>query len=77
MLHVRLIERGSLFSPPLQAVFAPCRPDDLTPSLSALPDLITPRTKALVLISPNNPTGAVTPPETVRTIQQMCQDKGL
>jgi len=61
----------------VKAVFAPCRPDDLTPSLSALPDLITPRTKALVLISPNNPTGAVTPPETVRTIQQMCQDKGI
>ena len=30
--------------------------------------LITPRTKILVHVSPNNPTGAVTPPEVVREI---------
>jgi aspartate/methionine/tyrosine aminotransferase len=59
-----------------QAVFAPCLPEDLTPDMSVLPSLITPRTKAIVLISPNNPTGAVTPPETIQKIQQLCQDKG-
>jgi len=60
-----------------KAVFAPCRPDDLTPDLSVLPSLITPKTKAIVLISPNNPTGAVTPPETIQKLQQLCLDKGL
>lgn len=60
-----------------KAVLAPCRPDDLTPDLSVLPSLITPKTKAIVLISPNNPTGAITPPETIQKIQQLCLDKGL
>jgi aminotransferase len=38
---------------------------------------ITPRTKALVLISPNNPTGAVTPPAMVREIARIAQERDL
>jgi aminotransferase len=34
---------------------------------------ITPRTKMLVLITPNNPTGAVTPPAAVREIAEICK----
>jgi aminotransferase len=34
---------------------------------------ITPRTKVLVLITPNNPTGAVTPPDAVRAIADICR----
>jgi aminotransferase len=33
---------------------------------------ITPRTKILVLVSPNNPTGAVTPPEAIREIADIA-----
>jgi len=38
---------------------------------------ITPRTKALVLITPNNPTGAVTPPAMVREIARIAQEHDL
>lgn len=33
---------------------------------------ITPRSKVLVLVSPNNPTGAVTPPETIGQIAELA-----
>jgi aminotransferase len=33
---------------------------------------ITPRTKAFVLVSPNNPTGAVTPPAAIRQIAEIA-----
>ncbi len=33
---------------------------------------ITPRSKVLVLVTPNNPTGAVTPPAVIREIADLC-----
>ncbi len=45
------------------------------------PDLIrraiTSRTKAVVTISPNNPTGAVYPEETLREVNALCRDHGI
>jgi aminotransferase len=38
---------------------------------------ITPRTKVLVLVSPNNPTGAVTPPSVIREIAALCERHDL
>ena len=38
---------------------------------------ITPRTKVLVLITPNNPTGAVTPPAMVREIARIAIEKDI
>jgi aminotransferase len=38
---------------------------------------ITPRTKVLVLITPNNPTGAVTPPAMVREIARIAIERDL
>ena len=38
---------------------------------------ITPRTAAVVTISPNNPSGAVYPGQTLRTINEMCRDRGI
>lgn len=38
---------------------------------------ITSRTKVLILVTPNNPTGAVTPPESIRKIAKLCQDRDI
>jgi aspartate/methionine/tyrosine aminotransferase len=38
---------------------------------------ITKRTKAVVTISPNNPTGAVYPEEVLREVNQLCRDHGI
>ena len=38
---------------------------------------ITPRTKALVLVTPNNPTAAVTPPEVIRQIADLARRHDL
>src|ERR1700693_1172686 len=49
-----------------KGVFYPCRPaDGFQPDLDALASLITPRTKILVVNSPNNPTGAIYPLSTI------------
>ncbi len=50
-------------------VHYPCRPEDLfQPDLAALESLITPKTRAIVVINPNNPTGAVYSRETLEAI---------
>lgn len=46
--------------------------DDFALTPEAIEARITDRTKALVLISPNNPTGAVTPPNAIRRIAEIC-----
>lgn len=38
---------------------------------------ITPRTRAIVTVSPNNPTGAVYPESALRTINTLCARRGL
>lgn len=38
---------------------------------------LTPRSKVLVLVSPNNPTGAVTPPSVIREIAALAQEHDL
>lgn len=38
---------------------------------------ITPRTRAIVTISPNNPSGAVYPEETLRAVNDLCRRRGL
>ena len=38
---------------------------------------ITPRTRAIATVSPNNPTGAVYPEDTLRAINALCRDRGL
>ncbi|GAB2178215.1 aminotransferase [Dongia sp. agr-C8] len=47
------------------------------PDLAAAEQLIGPRTKALVLISPNNPTGAIYPPEEIRAAFELCRRKKI
>ncbi len=43
----------------------------------ALAAAITPRTRAIVTVSPNNPTGAVYPPATLRAVNELCARHGL
>jgi alanine-synthesizing transaminase len=47
------------------------------PDVEAMEALVTPRTKALVLINPNNPTGAVYPRATVEAIMEVARRHDL
>ncbi len=38
---------------------------------------ITPRTKMIILNSPNNPTGAVYPERTIREVAELCVERGI
>jgi len=45
--------------------------------LDALRRAITPRTRAIVTVSPNNPTGAVYPEAALRAVNRLCAEHGL
>jgi aspartate/methionine/tyrosine aminotransferase len=45
--------------------------------VDALRAAITPRTRAIVTVSPNNPSGAVYPAGTLRAVNAMCAERGI
>lgn len=45
--------------------------------LGAIEAAITERTRAIVTISPNNPTGAVYPEEDIRAVNRICRERGI
>ena len=45
--------------------------------VDAIAAAITPRTRAVVTVSPNNPTGAVFPEQTLRDLNALCRDRGI
>ncbi len=47
------------------------------PDLDAIRNAITDKTRAVLTVSPNNPTGAVYPEETLRAINQLCKEHGI
>ena len=49
----------------------------LQPDLPAIAAAITERTRAIVTVSPNNPTGAVYPRETLAAIHRLCAERGI
>ena len=49
----------------------------LQPDLPAIAAAITDRTRAIVTVSPNNPTGAVYPRETLAAIHELCAKRGI
>ena len=49
----------------------------LVPDSDRLAAAITPRSRAIVTISPNNPSGLVTPPEVLAAINALCHRHGL
>ena len=61
-----------------KAVHYPCPPErDFQPDLEALEALITDRTRALVIINPNNPTGAVYGREVLEAMVALAEKHGL
>jgi len=49
----------------------------MQPDLPAIEAAITERTRAVVTVSPNNPTGAVYPRETLAAIHRLCAERGI
>ncbi|MDQ3070023.1 MAG: pyridoxal phosphate-dependent aminotransferase [Acidobacteriota bacterium] len=45
--------------------------------IDAIAEAITPRTRAIVTVSPNNPSGAVYPEAALREVNALCRDRGL
>ncbi len=51
--------------------------NDYAMTLDDVEELITPKTKAIILNSPSNPTGSVMEKEEIKGIAQFSQDKGI
>jgi alanine-synthesizing transaminase len=61
-----------------RAVHYPCRPENgFVPDPADIEALVTPRTRAIVVINPNNPTGAVYPREVLEGIARLAERHGL
>ncbi|MGA1624171.1 MAG: pyridoxal phosphate-dependent aminotransferase [Prochlorothrix sp.] len=78
-----ILQTPYYFSHEMAITMASCRPV-LVPTdnqyqlqLGAIEAAITPRTRAIVTISPNNPTGAVYPEADLRAVNQLCRDRGI
>lgn len=71
------------FNHEMAIVMAGCTPmpvatdDRYQLRLDALAAAITPRTRAIVTVSPNNPTGAVYPEDALRAVGALCRDRGI
>lgn len=62
----------------IRAVHLPFRPDrGGVPDPETAAGLIGPRTRAIVLVTPNNPTGAVYPPDVIADFYQLAKARGV
>lgn len=62
----------------IEAIPLPCRAEaGFVPDPQAAAALLDERVRAIVLVTPNNPTGAVYPPATIRTFAELCAERGL
>jgi hypothetical protein len=62
----------------IRPVYAPFREEHRgLPDVVEIESLITPRTKAVLLVTPSNPTGAITPPETLQELRLLTQRRGI
>jgi len=61
-----------------KVVHYPCRPENgFVPDVDEIRNLITERTKGIVVINPNNPTGAVYPAEVLEGIARLAEERHL
>jgi alanine-synthesizing transaminase len=61
-----------------RAVHYPCRPENgFIPDPEEIAALVTPRTRAIVVVNPNNPTGAVYPRAVLEAIAALAERRGL
>ena len=61
-----------------RAVHYPCRPENgFVPDPEELASLTTPQTRAIVIINPNNPTGAVYPRTVLEAIARLAEERRL
>ncbi|MCW2236779.1 aminotransferase [Azospirillum canadense] len=51
--------------------------DGLVPDPAEAEKLIDANTRALVLITPNNPTGAIAPPKAIAALYELCERRGI
>ena len=58
-------------------VIVPPKEGQFHPEIETVASAITPKTKAVLLNSPNNPSGAVHPPEFIRAMVSLCEKKGV
>ena len=71
------------FNHEMAITMANCRPVSVNTDrhyqldLNAIAKAITPKTKAIVTISPNNPTGAVYPAADLKAVNDLCRDRGI
>jgi aspartate/methionine/tyrosine aminotransferase len=62
----------------VEARALPCRAEDgFVPDPARAEALIDHRTRAIVLVTPNNPTGAVYPPQVIHAFHELCERLGL
>src|SRR5512135_833882 len=61
-----------------RAVHYPCRPENgFVPDPEELASLVTPQTRAIVIINPNNPTGAVYARNVLEAIASLAEERRL
>ncbi len=71
--HQQTLEMLGIEARPL-----PCTADaNFVPSVQDAAALLDDRVRAIVLITPNNPTGAVYPPEVIAGFQDLCRRRGI
>ena len=71
------------FNHEMAITMANCRPvlvntdDEYQLDLKAIAKAITPKTRAIVTISPNNPTGVVYSAASLKAVNDLCRDRGI
>ncbi len=62
----------------IEAVPLPCRAENgFVPRVEDAASLIDDRVRAIVLVTPNNPTGAVYPPATIEAFRALCAERNI
>jgi aspartate/methionine/tyrosine aminotransferase len=78
-----IIQTPYYFNHEMAIVMASCRPvlvatdENYQLRPNAIANAITKKTRAVVTISPNNPTGVVYSEEALREVNQICRDRGI